>query len=153
MSSHLESSFTLGYHPCGSLKSKIPTNADNGIRNDTVQLETTNQILTHGFVAARYSLKISFEFNLVLKYDRKESTYISKILHVAIQQYCVGKISFSKVDFSSICIFRLHDFYYNAIKRIKSSAMRLNTNWSYFRLCLLIFYDIILHSKLNECGI
>ena len=42
MSSHLESSFTLGYYPCGSLKSQIPTNADNRIRNDTEELETAN---------------------------------------------------------------------------------------------------------------
>ena len=149
MSSHLESSFTLGYYPCGSLKSKIPTNADNRIRNDTEELETTNQILTHVFVAARYSLKISFEFNLVLKYDRKELTYISEILHVAIQQYCIGKISFSNVDFSSFCIFRLHDFYYKTIKRIKSCSIRLNTNLCYFRLCLMIFYDILLHKLSN----
>ena len=86
MSSHLESSFTLGYYPCGSLKLQIPTNADNNIRNYTEELETANYILTHFFVAARYSLKIYFEFNLVLKHDRKELTYIFKILHVAIQQ-------------------------------------------------------------------
>ena len=78
MSSHLESSFTLGYYPCGSLKSKIPTNADKRIRNDTEELETANHILTHFFVEARYSLKIYFEFNLVLKHDRKELTYILK---------------------------------------------------------------------------
>ena len=42
MSSHLESSFTLGYYPCGSLESQIPTIADNGMRNDTEDVETAN---------------------------------------------------------------------------------------------------------------